>query len=770
MEFIDGTPLSGPLSIDKALRLATQILDALDAAHKKGIVHRDLKPGNILLTKQGVKLLDFGLAIKAVSSPSDATVTAVATGGEIAGTLQYMSPEQLQGRSVDARSDLFAFGCVLYEMLSGIRAFTGESTASVIAAILEREPTKIQLPGPIDRVLKTCLAKDPDHRFQTALDLKRNLQWAAAESQPIPQPKPAQWPLAVAAVLSVIAAGSIWYALRPRPEPFPSPTTRITRDGRSFSPAYSPDGKLIAYSSGRAQGNYDIYVQQSNGTSPIRITSDPAFDGDPAFSADGSKIYFTSLRQPPGVYEVSALGGDALLVIPNGRQPVPSPDGKYLLYGVGIKGYIKLLAGGDPVEVFFAGANNAPPAWSPDSSRFLYTYANDWHIFPVPSGAARTPTGLRPNLLQRKMYSSNTWVLQWLPGDQILFAAANGDAFDLWPIPLAQAATAAPRPVTRGDSNRIRMAAAVGGRVAYDSRHSGNTLWSLPVDLNAGKVTGPIHSIVFDGAGGAHPDLSADGSTLVYSSTRYGPQGIWLQDRTSGKDRLLAQGTALDAGYSHTILSPDGKLVAASLNVPGASWRLVVMPVAGGEPRTLNEESGRLRGWTPDGKYILHSFGEKDEYYAAVVEVSTGKRTKILDRHKQFIVEPRLSKDGRWIAFEDTSPDLYIAPFRGAQLIPESDWIRVATQTSHPVWAPDGNSIYFARAGFESRHGVILYRQLLHPVSRKPIGDPTPFYDFGEMSFGVGIVNPIPVGNGEIILCLIAPNSDIWVTDLSAGK
>jgi serine/threonine protein kinase len=168
MEFVEGVPLKGPLPLKQAAEHAGQILDGLAAAHRKGITHRDLKPGNILVTKQGLKLLDFGLAKR--SGPlqeSDATLTAALTGkGEIPGTLQYMSPEQLQGKEADARSDLFSFGCVLYEMLSGKRAFEGQSAASVIAAIIEREPAPLNLAPPMERVIRTCLSKDPDQRFQ----------------------------------------------------------------------------------------------------------------------------------------------------------------------------------------------------------------------------------------------------------------------------------------------------------------------------------------------------------------------------------------------------------------------------------------------------------------------------------------------------------------------------------------------------------------------------------------------------------------------------
>src|SRR5216683_2649357 len=198
IEFVEGTPLKGPLPLKEAVEYAGQILEALDAAHKKGITHRDLKPANILVKKQDIKLLDFGLAKQ--SGPlqeTDATLTAALTGkGQILGTLQYMSPEQLQGKDSDARSDLFSFGCVLYEMLTGKRAFEGESAASVIAAILDREPAPLTAAPPLERVVRRALSKDPDQRFQTARDLKAALTWAMEQPPTSAAAKPGrrrQW-------------------------------------------------------------------------------------------------------------------------------------------------------------------------------------------------------------------------------------------------------------------------------------------------------------------------------------------------------------------------------------------------------------------------------------------------------------------------------------------------------------------------------------------------------------------------------------------------
>jgi Kae1-associated kinase Bud32 len=262
MEYVEGQPLKGPLPVERAVEYARQILDALDVAHRMGIVHRDLKPANILVTKNGVKLLDFGLAkaerVKATSA-SDETVTQTITQeGAILGTLQYMAPEQLQGKGADARSDLFSFGCVLYEMLTGKRAFEGASAPSVIAAVLEREPAPLEVSPPLARVVKSCLAKDPDERIQTARDVKTALRWAMEPQAASVLRSSQRWQwIAAAAVVGGALAGA-WGIARYRQ---PVADDRVFRldisppDAGRFVPlgttvggsALSPHGRMAAF-------------------------------------------------------------------------------------------------------------------------------------------------------------------------------------------------------------------------------------------------------------------------------------------------------------------------------------------------------------------------------------------------------------------------------------------------------------------------------------------------------------------------------------------
>ena len=244
MEYVEGKPLQGPLPVSEALHLAKQVLDAMEAAHRSGIVHRDLKPGNVLVTKTGVKLLDFGLAKAIEPDPLNGmTVSAPLTGaGTILGTPQYMSPEQLQGTETDARTDIFAFGLILYELITGRRAFEAKSGASLIASILKEQPPPISdiappTPKAIDRVVATCLEKDPENRWQSAREIRHALDWIITESVSLPAagsaernaesgPSSRRWQAATAAA-AIVAFAALGWAFRPTAPAPPADAVRF---------------------------------------------------------------------------------------------------------------------------------------------------------------------------------------------------------------------------------------------------------------------------------------------------------------------------------------------------------------------------------------------------------------------------------------------------------------------------------------------------------------------------------------------------------------
>lgn len=279
MEYIEGKQLAGPVDVDEALVLARQILDAIDAAHRKGIVHRDLKPANILVTKSGVKLLDFGLAkANEELAANMSTIGGPATGaGTILGTLQYMSPEQVEAKEADARSDIFAFGLVLYELITGKRVFDGTSPASVAASILKDQPLPISqlrplTPKGLDRVVQTCLEKEPDKRWQSAREVKHALDWVTLDAAHRDQPERAQgstrslrlWQGATVVALLAAVGAAIW-ANRPASAP-PVELVRFhvaPPPGAAFEiyVALSPDGQRLAFTAAGADGIARLWVR-----------------------------------------------------------------------------------------------------------------------------------------------------------------------------------------------------------------------------------------------------------------------------------------------------------------------------------------------------------------------------------------------------------------------------------------------------------------------------------------------------------------------------
>src|SRR5215472_14022675 len=324
MEYVEGAPLKGPLPLEKAIEYAGQILDALDAAHQKGIIHRDLKPANILVTKQGIKLLDFGLAKQAVPLKEMDPTRVLTEQGQIVGTLRYMSPEQLEGKEADARSDLFAFGCVLYEMLSGKHAFDGLSAASVIAGILEREPAPLAKdPGDaawlFGRLLKRVLAKDPDQRFQTARDLKAALSWVM-DQPPAGAAKASRrmWiEIAAAALLIGVVGDRALIRLRQPPQELGVVRLPINPpEGGQFvfgnligGLALSPDGRTAAFVA-TVNGVTALWVRPLDGTAARLI---PGTEGAsyPFWSPDSKSIAFFAQGK---LQRVDPAGGTPLVL------------------------------------------------------------------------------------------------------------------------------------------------------------------------------------------------------------------------------------------------------------------------------------------------------------------------------------------------------------------------------------------------------------------------------------------------------------------------
>ncbi|HYM09974.1 MAG TPA: protein kinase, partial [Bryobacterales bacterium] len=453
MEYVEGKTLDEligrkGLRLGEALKYAVPIADALAKAHASGIVHRDLKPGNVMVTTDGlVKLLDFGLAKlteRVENDPLAATETLQPAEappteeGVILGTVAYMSPEQAEGKKIDARSDIFSFGSVLYEMVTGRRPFQGETKISILSAILHQEPRPLSetgeaFPQELERIVGRCLRKDLDRRFQHMADVKIALLELKEESESgalakqrareqAPKRRMAAAAIAAVVVLLVAAAAGVtlWLSRRPAAERGAVLTELTSDPGLTTDPALSPDAKLVAYASDRAspsgsEANLDIWVQQLSGGQAIQLTHDPADDHEPSFSPDGASLAFRSERGAPsgpgGIYVVSTFGGEEKLVAPLGRRPRFSPDGSQIAYWVGNIGgdpsvpgtakiYVAASAGGPPRPVRPEFAVARYPVWSADGKSLLFwgirdaseSGGADWWVSPL-DGSEAVKTG-----------------------------------------------------------------------------------------------------------------------------------------------------------------------------------------------------------------------------------------------------------------------------------------------------------------------------------------------------------------------------------------
>ena len=579
MEWVDGKTLRQligrkGLPLREALQYAVEITDALATAHAAGIVHRDLKPSNIMVAGNGLlKVLDFGLAKLTEPSASDESATTqtltsdktLSRAGAVIGTVAYMSPEQAEGKKVDARSDIFSFGSVFYEMLTGQRAFQRETRTSTLSAILRDEPKPLRgVPRGVERVLSLCLRKDLRRRFQHIADVKIALDALREESDSgglVPELPAAgknarrrRYGLIVAAsAVLLLAAGILtWLQIQPRPSGQSATLTQLTFDsGLTVDPALSRDGRLLAYASDRdSKGDLDIWVQQLAGGEPLRLTRDPADDDHPSFSPDGGKVVFHSDRAGGGVYIVSALGGEERVIARYGRNPRFSPDGSQIAYWVGDPARVdpsgrKLFvvpSNGGTSRVVQAGFADARyPIWTPDGKHLLFegiqdpsaspAQASDWWVVPLDGGVA-VKTGAF-DAFRRQGLSAYMGPGDWA-GEDLMFSASIGDSTSLWKIRISSAtwqAAREPQRLTVGSGQDAEPSWSVdaGGRgtlLAFSSLSARNNVWRLPIRPKeaadpqrpgAGELQQLTRSAAYD----TNPSASADGRKVVF--LREGP-------------------------------------------------------------------------------------------------------------------------------------------------------------------------------------------------------------------------------------------------------
>jgi serine/threonine protein kinase/Tol biopolymer transport system component len=723
MEYLEGETLArrierGALPLADALKVAIEVADALDKAHRQRVTHRDLKPSNVMLTPSGAKLLDFGLAKPKHSQSADAssqspTRSDITEQGAILGTMQYMAPEQLEGQEADARTDIFAFGTILYEMVRGSRAFKGNSQASLISSIMTAEPAPLStvtgdVPFGLDHVVKKCLAKDPEDRWQSARDLADELQWIGdGEDVPSLQTAPERkkswlpWALfALASVLTITLAVAGFVYVRGRSEPEEARfLVSVPAASGATDIAVSPNGRLIAFVAGTADGGTALFVRP---VASVEFRQLAGTEGaiQPFWSADSRSVGFVSDNRMKIVDLAGGSPQDLGIAL---NQIVCSgstlnEDGEIIWApgpGLGSTLFLRSIGGGEErsistLDTKLQESGHFWPHFLPDGRHFLYfARSSEPNNSAIYVGSLDSPERTRiPGAESMAVYTE--------PGYLVF---RRGET--LWAQPFSTS-----KLMVTGDPVRIADQIAIGpnGFGAFSVSRNG---------VMAYRVGGPAPSrqfVWFDRAGNrlgtaGEPglfnynfDLSADAKQVAVA--RLNPDtsqfDIWVIDWARGVPTRFTFDPALGS-YGNVVWSPDGSRIAFTSERQGN--RDIFVKLTGGTTEetpllaTTNDEW--VEDWSKDGRYII---------YGASIPNNSGHIYALptFGDMKPFLViqssaaddEPRLSFDGKWLAYnsdESGTHQVYIVSF------PEPDRRRQVTASggSQPRWRKDGKELYY---------------------------------------------------------------------------
>ena len=722
MEILEGRTIDrlvGPrgLPLPELLAYAIPLVDAVGAAHDRQIVHRDLKPSNVMVTRDGrVKVLDFGLAkvqpaCEVDETAQTVTATPATSLGQIVGTAAYMSPEQAEGRPVDHRSDIFSLGILLYEMATGVRPFSGDSTLRLLSAIVSDEPKPItQLRADtspdLEHIIERCLAKRPEGRLQSAIELRHLLGGLAAP----PVMAASRWPLSMrVAAAAAVLIGFVAVALlltrttERTTSDSPKPTfTRLTFEpGVESWPSLSPDGTELVYTA-QSVVNSDVYTRRIRDTAPaVNLTANsPVSDSMPAFSPDGQSIAFSSLREDSAGIFVMGRRGESVRRLTNaGADPAWTPDGREIVY--------RTESGGDPEvrripsELWAVNVDSGErrrlsetdavqPRVSPDG-RFVAFWGlpvvpgrsefskpdRDVWVLPVAGGArVRITEG-----------GSTNWNPAWSPdGRHLYFSSDRSGSMNIWRVaidPQTGRAIGEPVAMTAPALYVGVMNAATGGSVVYTAHDYRTLVKSVPFDPIKGTVTGEPSDVFTGQRTWLDLDVSPDGRFIAMRSSRT-QEDVWLMGVDGSGLRQVTNDAARDRGPRW---APDGSLLYySSRSGQYHFWRVAA---DGSGARQLNDGDGTLNHPIPsrDGRWVGGSrpnSGEQFIYDAHDWTKPPERLPAAPGRATTYLWD--WSPDGTKIATRDTAGQLRVYN------VASKTWELVGTGV-FPRWLPDGRRV-----------------------------------------------------------------------------
>ena len=799
MEYIEGQSLAsrlqkGSLPVSELLQYSIQIANALDKAHKQGIVHRDLKPGNIMLTKSGIKLLDFGLAklqqlpkaLEASSLPTEQQD--LTKEGMILGTIQYMAPEQLEGKNADPRSDIFASGCILYEMVTGEKAFTGSSQASLITAIMASEPPSISTnhpltPPALERAVKTCLAKDPEERWQSAHDLTNELKWIAESGPQLMQSATAatrhksrewiSWILTAVAMLVAIAA-IIRYNNRPSIyEGLVRSSILLPEKSALRAAVLSPDGTKFVFVARDSSGKNLLWIRSLNSflIQPLPGTDNPSF---PFWSPDNRFIGFFADGK---LKKIHASGGPAqtLCNAPVSRGGTWNRDG-VILFSPVVDGplYRVSASGGTPTaatqfDLQRGETSHRWPFFLPDGKQFLYLVAS--------FGGEKEKTGIYVRSLdsneERLLVRANSSMAYASPG-YILFVRERNllaQSFNLKelritgdPLPVAEEVQHIPQ------TYYSYFSVSENGTLLYQNR-SASGVSQLTWFDRTGKQVGLLGAA----ANQSNPMISPNGKRVVVDITdpQTGNVDIWIYESSGGFATRFTSHSAIDAV---PIWSPDGNWIAfQSLRQGHADlYRKNSSGSQGEELLLQNERTKYDTDWSPDGRLLLYRALDPKSNMELWLLPIEGERKPIPFIKTSFgASHGQFSPDGRWIAYASNETgkwEVYVAPLPG----PGGNWKVSTAGGTEPKWRQDGKELFYVDPdgklmAVEVKESPTFEADLAKPlfqVRRREQISSTDLSTYDVSADGQRFLVNIDVGEAASSVLSVELN---WIADLKAN-